>query len=73
MPVILPASAYVEWLDPGPQKPETLQNLLTQYPASEMTAHSVSNLVNSPANDRPELIVPIPMDKTGRDPKRDFS
>jgi putative SOS response-associated peptidase YedK len=73
MPVILPPTVYAQWLDKAPQKPEVLQNLLTQYPASEMTAHPVSTLVNSPANDRPELIVPIQMDKTSRDPKKDFS
>ncbi len=73
MPVILPPSAYAEWLDPAPQKPDTLQKLMTQYPANEMTAHSVSSLVNSPANDRPELIAPIPGDHTTRDPKLDFS
>jgi putative SOS response-associated peptidase YedK len=73
MPVILPASAYSQWLDPNPQKPETLQGLLTQYPAEAMTAHPVSTLVNSPANDRPELIVPVQADKSSRDPQSDFS
>lgn len=73
MPVILPASAYEQWLDPNPQKPEALQHLLTAYPAGEMTAHPVTTLVNSPANDRPELIAPIPADKSTRDPKKDFS
>jgi len=73
MPVILPPAIYTQWLDSAPQKPETLQNLLTQYPAEEMTAHPVPTLVNSPANDRPELVMPIQMDKTSRDPKKDFS
>jgi len=73
MPVILPPSAYSQWLERAPQKPEALQNLMTQYPADEMTAQPVSTLVNSPANDRPELVVPIPMDKTSRDPEKDFS
>ena len=73
MPVILPPGAYAEWLDPAPQKPETLQHLLVPYPAESMTAHPVSTLVNSPSNDRPELLAPIPADKTSRDPQRDFS
>ena len=73
MPVILPAPAVAEWLDPEPQKPEALQHLLGSYPSAEMTAHPVSTLVNRPANDHPELIAPIQMDKTSRDPKRDFS
>lgn len=59
MPVILPASAYDQWLDPAPQKPEALQNLLVPYPAAAMTAYPVSTLVNSPNNDRPECLVPV--------------
>lgn len=73
MPVILPPKDYAQWLDSAPQKPEGLQHLLAQYPAGEMTAHPVSTLVNSPANDRPELVQPIPADKTSRDPQKDFS
>jgi len=73
MPVILPANTYETWLDPAPQKPEILQHLLTSYPAEQMTAHPVTSLVNSPAIDRPELVAPIPADKTTRDPKKDFS
>ena len=73
MPVILPPAVYGDWLDPQPQKPEALQHLLGMYPAEAMTAHPVSTLVNSPNNDRPELIAPIPADKTSRDPGKDFS
>jgi hypothetical protein len=38
-----------------------------------MTAHPVSTLVNSPANDRPELLAHLPADKSSRDPQQDFS
>lgn len=58
MPVILPPSAYAQWLDPGARTPETLQTLLASYPAEEMNAHPVSTLVNSPANERAECIIP---------------
>jgi len=58
MPVILPESAYTQWLDPAPHKPEDLQNLLVPYPTAAMTAYPVSTLVNSPVNDRAECIVP---------------
>lgn len=58
MPVILPSAARETWLDPTPHKPETLQALLTPYPAEEMSAYPVSTLVNRPENDRPELILP---------------
>lgn len=73
MPVILPREAYEPWLDTAPQKPETLQKLLAPYPAAEMTAYPVSTLVNSPANDRAELLAPVSVDTSSRDPKKDFS
>lgn len=58
MPVILPPSAYSQWLDPAPQSPEKLLPFLRSFPAAEMSAYPVSTLVNSPANDRAELVVP---------------
>ena len=58
MPVILPPSAYAQWLDPLPHFPVDLKGLLVPYPAEEMKAFPVSTLVNSPANDRPEVVVP---------------
>jgi putative SOS response-associated peptidase YedK len=58
MPVILPADAYVQWLDTKARTPESLQALIKPYPASEMAAYPVSTLVNSPSNDRAELVVP---------------
>jgi putative SOS response-associated peptidase YedK len=59
MPVILHRDAYTQWLDPAPQMPIRLDNLLTPYPADEMEAYPVSTLVNSPGNDRAECIVPV--------------
>jgi putative SOS response-associated peptidase YedK len=58
MPVILSIRGYAQWLDPSPQAPERLQSLLLPYPAAEMSTFPVSLLVNSPANDRPEIIQP---------------
>ena len=58
MPVILNPSDYDAWLDPAPRAPDSLAALLKPFPAVEMTAHPVSTLVNSPANDRPELVAP---------------
>jgi putative SOS response-associated peptidase YedK len=58
MPVILPSTAYAQWLDSAPQTPESLLPLLKPFPAREMAAHPVSTLVNSPVNDRAELVVP---------------
>ncbi len=59
MPVILPPTAQAQWLDPAPRRPDELQALLKPYPSSEMTAHPVSTLVNSPANDRAECVIPV--------------
>ena len=59
MPVILPPAAYAEWLDTAIRTPESMGTLLRPYPADEMAAYPVSTLVNSPANDRPELVLPI--------------
>ena len=59
MPFILDASDYAEWLDPAPRAPESLAHLLRPFPADRMSAHPVSTLVNTPANDRPELVVPV--------------
>jgi putative SOS response-associated peptidase YedK len=58
MPVILPPDTYARWLEPAPRQPVDLQGLLAPYPAEEMSAHPVSTLVNSPANDQPECITP---------------
>jgi putative SOS response-associated peptidase YedK len=54
MPVILPAASQAQWLDPAPRS--GLQSLLVPYPAAEMEAYPISTLVNSPANDRPEIL-----------------
>jgi putative SOS response-associated peptidase YedK len=59
MPVLLPRHAYTQWLDPTPRFPVDLKGLLVPYPAGEMEAYPVSALVNSPANDRPEIIVKV--------------
>jgi putative SOS response-associated peptidase YedK len=56
MPVILPATAYEQWLNPAERPPDQLNSLLQPYPAELMTAYPVSKLVNSPRNDSPELI-----------------
>jgi putative SOS response-associated peptidase YedK len=58
MPVILEPEDYARWLDPTPQRPEDLSQLLKPFPADKMSVHPVSTLVNSPSNDRPELVVP---------------
>jgi putative SOS response-associated peptidase YedK len=58
MPVILHPRDYAKWLDPSPQTPDRLKPLLKPFPAEMMDAYPVSTLVNTPANDTPELVVP---------------
>ncbi len=59
MPVILQRADYEQWLDPAPRTPDSLFPFLKPFPPGEMTAYPVSTLVNSPANERPDLVVPI--------------
>lgn len=59
MPVILPEKAYSLWLDPGEPDQSQLQSLLEPYPEQEMAAFPVSRLVNNPANDSADCILPI--------------
>jgi len=58
MPVILKKSDYAKWLDPASQTPDKLQSLLKPFSSDKMSAHPVGTMVNSPGNDRPELVVP---------------
>ena len=58
MPVILHPRDYDKWLDPSSQTPDQLLPLLKPFPAEMMDAYPVTPLVNKPANDTPELVVP---------------
>ncbi|MGI8858469.1 MAG: SOS response-associated peptidase [Thermomicrobiales bacterium] len=57
MPVILRREDEEEWLDPNNTEPEHLLPLLRPYPAEEMAAYPVSRMVNSPANDVPDILL----------------
>lgn len=56
MPVILTKEEEGIWLDPNMEDAETLKALLKPYKADEMEAYRVSEEVNSPKNNKPELI-----------------
>jgi putative SOS response-associated peptidase YedK len=60
MPVILQPQDYELWLDPEVQEPQRLQPLLRPYSAEEMETYAVSRYVNSPDNDDPRCIDPLP-------------
>jgi putative SOS response-associated peptidase YedK len=49
------------WLDTSADDHARLLDLLQPYPAAEMSAYAVSQLVNSVKNDSPECIEPAPV------------
>ena len=57
MPVILPESAYDQWLD-ADEPLSNLQSLLKPYPADEMAAYPISTYVNNPKNQGPKCFEP---------------
>ncbi len=59
MPVILSPKAYDLWLAADEMTADQLLPLLKPFPTSQMKAVAVSTLVNSPAADVPECIVPV--------------
>jgi putative SOS response-associated peptidase YedK len=69
MPVILPPSAWEEWLDPDNDDIETLGKLLVPAPASITELRPVSTEVNNVRNKSPELTKEIAADEiiTGPD------
>jgi putative SOS response-associated peptidase YedK len=65
MPVILPATAWEQWLDPAASDVESLQQLLVPAPESLLTIRTVSTLVNNVRNRGAELIDPVEDALTG--------
>ena len=59
MPVILHPKDYTDWLDSSPRAADSLNHLITEFPAELMEAYPVSTLVNSPSNDRAECVLPV--------------
>lgn len=59
MPVILPQSAWAQWLDPDNQDLEALSGLLVPAPDSLLDVHPVSTDVNNVRNKGSELILPV--------------
>lgn len=56
MPVILSKEAEKIWLDPNVQDIELLESVLKPYDDGELEAYQVSEEVNSPKNNKAELI-----------------
>ncbi len=62
MPVILPREVENVWLDQSIVESGILKSLLVPYPADQMMAYEVSTFVNSPKNNGPECLVPVPVE-----------
>ncbi len=56
MAVILPDEKIDQWLDPQNEDVAQLQDLLVPYPSNLLEMYPVSTAVNSPTNDRVEVI-----------------
>ena len=56
MPVILEAKDIEEWLDPEVHEPEQIGKLLKPCPPAWLDSIEVSTLVNSPRNNRAEVL-----------------
>ena len=56
MPVIVKPEHYTMWLDPKNEDVDELAKILIPYPATAMTTHPVSTLVNNPKFDDPRCI-----------------
>ncbi|HEY9826587.1 MAG TPA: SOS response-associated peptidase [Stenomitos sp.] len=60
MPVILPAEAYDQWLDPTVQDTKQVAQLLQPFPDESMQAFPVSTRVNSVKVDDASCMEPLP-------------
>jgi putative SOS response-associated peptidase YedK len=60
MPVILPPSAWDEWLDPTRSDLETLGRLLVPAPVGLLSLHPVDAAVGNVRNQGPHLTDPVP-------------
>ena len=59
MPVILPPSAYVAWLDTSMENIEEIVAMLLPFSSDEMEAYPVNTLVNKATHDEPGCIEPL--------------
>lgn len=68
MPVLLPTDAWDTWLDPTVSDAGLLREMLLSAPDDVLALTAVSARVNSPHNEGPELIEPLPAETGGPEP-----
>ena len=56
MPVVLPPGLEELWLDRSVDDPDALASVLSPFAADALQAYEISTLVNSAANNGPEII-----------------
>jgi putative SOS response-associated peptidase YedK len=59
MPVVLPESAYTEWLDPANDDVTSLSRLIETGSVTGLRHYPVSLYVNNPKNEGPKCIEPL--------------
>jgi putative SOS response-associated peptidase YedK len=59
MQVILDAKQFEEWLDPEVHEVDEIKSLLKPCPPDRLESVEVSTLVNSPRNNREEVLEPL--------------
>jgi putative SOS response-associated peptidase YedK len=69
MPVILNEPDWDRWLDPKVTRPDDLRPLLRPYACEPMAYYPVDRLVNSPANDWPACLDPLPLRRRSTHPQ----
>jgi len=60
MPVVLPAAAQNQWLNPSEHDAHRLSSALVEQSSTDIAMRPVRRLVNNPRNEGAELIEPIP-------------
>lgn len=60
MAVVVDPAHYATWLEPGELPPDVIDQILAVKPVADWQAAEVSTKANSPNNDDPECIEPVP-------------
>ena len=59
MPVIIPKDSEDLWLDSRNQDADSIRDLIKPFPGDEMVVYEITNLVNSAANDIPDVLARV--------------
>ena len=70
MPVILDNASLDDWLSPEIHERQELRELMTPCPDEWLSAVEISQLVNSPKNNSPQILEPAAADSSTGNPQR---